>query len=254
MPLQHSGKVPRSAASGIAGATAAVLAGGLGTRLRPIVGDRPKVLAEVRGRPFLSYLLDQIAAAGVGSIVLCTGHMGEQVRSAFGDAYGGLRLTYSQESSPLGTGGALGKALHLFQSDPVLVLNGDSFYDLDLADFWKFHRAVNAAGSLALTEVEDTRRYGRACMQPDGAITGFAEKSDTAGPGWISAGIYLFSNLLLRSIPQDRPVSLEREVLPSWVGRGLYGYRGKGAFLDIGTPEAYAATGKFFGMIQEVEK
>jgi len=212
------------------------------------------VLAEVRRRPFLAYLLDQVAAAGVGSIVLCTGHLGEQVRSTFGDAYSGLRLIYSQETSPLGTGGALWRARPLFRSDPVLVLNGDSFCDLDLGEFWKFHRAANAAGSLALTEVQDTRRYGRALVQPDGAITGFAEKADTAGPGWISAGIYLFSNLLLRSIPEDRPVSLEREVLPSWVGRGLYGYRSKGAFLDIGTPEAYAATGKFFGMIQEVEK
>ena len=244
--MQHSGEVTRSATRGLAGVTAVILAGGLGTRLRLVVADRPKVLAEVRGRPFLAYLLDQIATAGVGSVVLCTGHLGEQVRSAFGDGYGGLRLVYSQESSPLGTGGALRWAQPLFESDPVLVLNGDSFCDLDLEDFWHFHRLVDPVGALALKQVEDTRRYGRAIVQPDGAISGFAEKVDTDGPGWISTGIYLFSQMLLRSIPEDRPVSLEREVLPSWVGRGLYGYRSKGAFLDIGTPEAYAATGQFF--------
>ena len=109
------------------GVTAAILAGGLGTRLRSVVKDRPKVLAEIRGVPFLTYLLDQLAAAGVRDVVLCTGYMGEQVRSAFGDSYGGMCLSYSQESSPLGTAGALRLALPLFKSSSVLVMNGDSF-------------------------------------------------------------------------------------------------------------------------------
>jgi NDP-sugar pyrophosphorylase family protein len=246
MSLQDPGETGNSPAQGLAGVTAAILAGGLGTRLRPVVADRPKVLAEVHGHPFLTYLLDQIAAAGVKRVVLCTGHMAEQVRTAFGDGYSGLRVMYSQESSPLGTGGALRRALPLLESDPVLVLNGDSYCSVDLGDFWEFHRVVDAAGSVALTEVQDTRRYGRAVVRPDGAISGFAEKADTQGPGWISTGIYLFSQRLLRSVAQDRPVSLEREILPAWIGRGLYGYRSKAAFLDIGTPEAYTAARRFF--------
>jgi len=230
----------------LSGVTAAILAGGLGTRLRPVIADRPKVLAEVLGRPFLSYLLDQVAAAGLRLVVMCTGYMGAQVQSAFRDSYGPLRLVYSHESSPLGTGGALRRALPLLESDPVLVLNGDSFCDLDLNDFWHFYRVRVAVGSLALTEMGDTRRYGRVLMQTDGTISGFAEKTDSSGPGWINAGIYLLSQRLLCSIPEDRPVSLEQEVLPSWTGRGLCGYRSKRRFLDIGTPEAYTAASQFF--------
>jgi NDP-sugar pyrophosphorylase family protein len=127
----------------------------------------------------------------------------------------------------------------------VLVFNGDSICNLDLADFWQFHRLSGAAGSIALVEVDDTRRYGRAYVQPDGAISGFAEKADTQGQGAVSAGVYLFSQRLLLSIPEDRPVSLERETLPSWIGRGLYGYTSHATFLDIGTPESYATSERF---------
>jgi D-glycero-alpha-D-manno-heptose 1-phosphate guanylyltransferase len=244
--VQYQSTATRSASSGLAGVTAAVLAGGLGTRLRSVVADRPKVLAEVRGRPFLAYLLDQISAAGLGRVVLCTGHLGEQVEDRFGHGHSGLRLDYSRETSPLGTGGALRRALPLFESDPILVFNGDSYCDLQFEDFWQFHRTTGATGSLALKKIEDTRRYGRAMTQPDGTISGFAEKTDAGAPGWINAGIYLFSRALIDSIPSDRPASLEHEVLPSWVGRGLCGYRSAGAFLDIGTPEAYASTDRFF--------
>jgi NDP-sugar pyrophosphorylase family protein len=130
-------------------------------------------------------------------------------------------------------------------SDPVLVLNGDSFCDLDIDDFLHFHRSASAAGSMTLTEMSDTRRYGLALAQADGAVSGFVEKADASGPGWINAGVYLFSQPLLRSIPEGT-TSLERDVLPAWAGRGLYGYRCSGAFLDIGTPEAYAASTRFF--------
>ena len=119
----------------LADLTAAILVGGFGTRLRPVVADRPKVLAEVRGRPFLAYLLDQAAAAGLKSVVLCTGYMGDRVQAVFGDTYGELHLTYSQEVVPLGTAGALHLALPLFASAPVLIMNGDSFCDNESASF-----------------------------------------------------------------------------------------------------------------------
>jgi NDP-sugar pyrophosphorylase family protein len=157
-----------------------------------------------------------------------------------------VKLVYSPEPSPLGTGGALRHALDRLRSDPVLVLNGDSYCDLDLRGFLAFHREVGAAGSLALVEMTDKGRFGRAMVTPDGTLSGFAEKADGSGPGWINAGVYLFSQPLLRSIPEGRAVSLERDVLPSWVGRGLHGYRTHSAFLDIGTPETYAAAAEFF--------
>jgi len=230
----------------LAAVTAAVLAGGLGTRLRSMVTDRPKVLAEIRGQPFLAYLLDQVAAAGVRYVVLCTGYLGEQVRAAFGDSYDSLRLVYSQEPSPLGTAGALRLALPLFKSETVLVMNGDSFCQANLRAFWAWHCARGADATLLLTRMPDTERYGRVHVDANGLVLGFDEKGGNSGPGWVNAGIYLLNHHLLLTIPANRAVSLEREMFPAWIGRGLYGYRSEGRFLDIGTPEAYNTAEQFF--------
>jgi len=230
----------------LASVTAVILAGGLGTRLRSVVADRPKVLAEVRGRPFLVYLLDQLAGVGIRYVVLCTRYLGEQVQAAFGDAYGDLQIVYSQESSPMDTAGALRLALPLFKSDSILVMNGDSFCQVDLSAFWTWHREQSAMATLLVTEVSDTTRYGCVQLEPDGRVRSFSEKGEASGPGFINAGIYLLKQDLLRPIPTGRAVSLERDAFPSWIGQGLYGYRSEGRFLDIGTPEAYTAAEQFF--------
>jgi D-glycero-alpha-D-manno-heptose 1-phosphate guanylyltransferase len=226
--------------------TAVVLAGGLGTRLRAVVADRPKVLAKVRGRPFLAYLLDQLRAAGIRHAVICTGHLGEHIRDAFGDAYRGVRLRYSQESAPLGTGGALRLAEPCLDSDPVLVLNGDSFCQSPLAAVAERHAFHRAAATIVLAKVEDTRRYGRVALGEDDVVTAFEEKGNTAGPGWINAGIYFLDKNLLHAIPAAEMVSLEKDVFPSWIGRRLFAYANEGPFIDIGTPESYAAAEVFF--------
>jgi D-glycero-alpha-D-manno-heptose 1-phosphate guanylyltransferase len=231
---------------GLRGVTALVLAGGLGTRLRPVVADRPKALVEVAGRPFITFLLDQLAAAGIEVAILCTGYRGEQVRECLGQRYGGLRLSYSQEPAPLGTAGALRLALPDVQSDLAIVMNGDSYCEAELRAFWSWHRARPAAASLLLTPVADTRRYGRVACDEQGAVTGFVEKSAAGGPGWISAGIYLLGRDLLAEIPAGRAVSIEHEVFPAWVERGLYGCPAGGRFLDFGTPEALAELPAFF--------
>jgi D-glycero-alpha-D-manno-heptose 1-phosphate guanylyltransferase len=227
---------------------AAILAGGLGSRLRPAVDDRPKVLASVAGRPFLSYVLDQVATAGVSTVVLCTGYLGEQVEATFGDRYGGLRLCYSREPEPRGTAGALQLALPLLHSDPVLVLNGDSYCEAALNDFacWHLARAGSRAGSLLLTWVDDTARYGSVDVDTSDAIVSFREKGGQAIPGWINAGVYLLSRSVLMSIPAERAVSIERDIFPAWIGRGLSAYRAKAPFIDIGTPRSYAQADAFF--------
>jgi len=227
--------------------TAAILAGGLGTRLRSAVADRPKVLAEVHGRPFLSYLLDQLAAAGCREVVLCTGYLGERIVARFGDAYGPLRLRYSQEPAPLGTAGALRLALPLLESDPVLVLNGDSYCQADLAAFLDWHQGHAASATLVLTRVADVSRFGSVEIDADGRVLRFQEKAGVSRPGWINAGIYAVSRPLLLKVPAGTAVSLEREVFPAWIGQGLYGHAQGGRFLDIGTPESYAAAQDFFG-------
>jgi NDP-sugar pyrophosphorylase family protein len=228
--------------------TAAILAGGLGTRLRPAVADLPKSLAAVSGRPFLAYLLDQLDAAGIRNVVLCTGYKASSVADEFGTAYRGLKLVYSKETTPLGTGGALRHALERLVSDPVLVLNGDSYCSVDLPAFVAEHRRAAASASVALAEVADTSRYGRVTSDPRGAITGFVEKAACGGPGWINAGLYLLSQRFLQSLPlagsdTAAPLSLEREVFPRWVGRGLVGHFSRTTFIDIGTPESYAQAG-----------
>jgi len=234
------------AVQNLADVTAAILAGGFGTRLRPVVDDRPKVLAEIRGRPFLAYLLDQVAAAGLRSVILCTGYMGERVQALFGHTYGDLHLAYSQEVSPLGTAGALRLALPSFASDPVLIMNGDSFCETDLQAFWTWHCARGADGTLLLNKMLDTKRYGQVRVDTEGLVQSFDEKSDYGVSGWINAGIYLLSRRLLLTIPTSMAASLEREMFRGWIGQGLYGYRSAGRFLDIGTPASYSRAEQFF--------
>lgn len=225
----------------LSGVTAAVLAGGLGMRLRPALDDRPKVLAPVAGRPFLTYLLDALDAAGVRRVVLLTGHRGDQIRQALGERYGGASLVYSNEPSPLGTGGALREALPLFDTQTLLILNGDSHFGVELPAFLRFHRRRRADLSLSLARMNDASRFGRVATDRDGRVTAFAEKQAADRPGWINAGVYLMERRLLEAVPAGRPISLERELLPAWIeSKAVYGRRRSGAFLDIGTPESYA--------------
>lgn len=225
---------------------AAILAGGLGTRLRSVVPDRPKVLAEVNGRPFIAYLLDQLHAEGVEAVVLCTGYKGEQVEQLLGSSYRGLALYYSREAEPLGTGGALRLALPQLPAENVLVMNGDSFCDAQLRPFAGWHLERQSPATLLLSQCEDTRRFGRVDLDEQGNILQFQEKAAVSGPGWINAGIYLLRRTVIEAIPMGRAVSIEREVFPGWIGKGLSGWRSEGSLRDIGVPDAYAeAQGEF---------
>lgn len=227
--------------------TAAILAGGLGTRLRSRIADRPKVLAPVLGRPYLAYLLDQLADAGVHRVVLLAGYRAEQVRSAFGTAYAGLDLAYSCEPSPLGTAGALREALPHLSSGSILLLNGDSYCAAPLGDFWAFHHRQVADLSLVLTRVPDASRYGRVQIAADGRIVRFEEKCTAEGAGWVNAGIYLLRRSLIEEIPAEGAVSLEREMFPRWTaGKRCRGFTCRAPFLDIGTPDSYAQAESFF--------
>jgi NDP-sugar pyrophosphorylase family protein len=186
-----------------------------------------------------------LADAGIRRVVLCTGYMGERVHDALGNAYRNVRLLYSREPWPLGTGGSLRLALPLLKSDPVLVINGDSMCEASLAEFFRRHRACGAKMTLLLAKVSDAGRFGRVSVDSAGLVQGFVEKDGNPGPGLINAGVYLIERRMLRSIPTGRAVSLERDLLPRWIGRGLYGYPSDGPFLDIGTRDGFAAAGRF---------
>jgi len=224
---------------------AAILAGGLGTRLRPVVSDRPKVLADVAGRP---YLLDQLAGTGVREAVLCCGYMAEMIEEHFGETYKSLRLVYSREDEPLGTGGALRLALPGLSSDIILVMNGDSYVDADLNVYLDWFFEQNRRAALLLTKVDDISRYASVQINNDKTIASFREKCDNAGAGWINAGIYLIKKELIASIPSGRFYSLEKEFFPAMATKGLYGFCCQGRFIDIGTTESYAAAEDFFAV------
>lgn len=232
---------------------ALILAGGLGTRLRSAVPDMPKVLAPVAGRPFLLHLLEQLADASLRNIILLTGYRGNEVEQTIGNRCGPLRIRYSQEKSPLGTGGALRQALDLISphggtaSSTILLMNGDSHCGLDIDYLWRQHRRTRAELTMALAQVDDASRFGLVQMDGDDRVTGFIEKRATAGPGWINAGVYLLDREWIAEIPAGQPSSLERDWLPRWIERGrMFGHRSAGSFVDIGTPESYADAERFF--------
>ena len=183
----------------------AILAGGLGTRLRPVLADCPKVLAPVNGKPFLAYLLEQLAGQGLRDVVLCVGYRSEQVEAAFGRSYAGLRVAYSVETSLQGTGGAIRDALPLAGSDPVIALNGDSYCQTDFPALWPWHGQRAAAATLLLRWVADPARYGRVEIDPQGSVQAFAEKCERAPPGWINAGVYLSRGPCSRPFPPAGP-------------------------------------------------
>jgi histidinol-phosphate phosphatase family protein len=219
--------------------TAVVLAGGFGTRLRTVVADRPKVLVPVAGRRFLAYLLDQLADAGLQQAILCTGYLGAQVREAFGERWRTVYLKYSQEQEPLGTAGALRQALDMFPTDEMLVLNGDSFCDVDLRALTHEHRRRRAAATMVVTEVSDVSRYGAVNVDSSGAISGFVEKG-IGGPGLVNAGVYVLDAAFVAAIPRGPQVSIERDWFPQRIGKDLCAFRVNGHFVDVGTPESYA--------------
>jgi len=226
--------------------TTVILAGGMGTRLHSAVPNKQKVLAEIQKQPFLIFLLGQLVSAGAREVVLCTGHMAEQVHEKLGETYRSLKLEYSREEKPRGTGGAVRLALPLIKSEIVMIMNGDSYINADLNAFLEWFLRKDLAAALILTKVHDTSRYGRVVSAGNGCIQAFKEKGENEGHGWINAGIYLLKKKLVKTIPSGNPYSLEREFFPLLIGKGLYGYRCAGEFIDIGTPESYAQAEAFF--------
>ncbi len=221
--------------------TPAVLVGGLGTRLRSLALGVPKPLAPVAGRPFVTFVLDQLRRASFDEIVLLTGYRGSDLSDLFGLSYNGLSLKYSQEPEPLGTGGALRHALPLIHSDDVLLLNGDSFCDADVYELYKLHHTSDADLTLTLAWQPDVSRYGRVETTNSGRVASFLEKQSSGESGWINAGVYLIKKQLIEEITPGQFVSLENDLLPGWIkNRFVFAYRSNGAFLDIGTPESYA--------------
>lgn len=218
---------------------AIILAGGLGTRLRPVVDDVPKCLAPVCGKPFLHYLFSYLQKEGIRRIILSLGYLHEKVEQWVEQGDYDLEYIYSIEDTPLGTGGAIKRALSHVQSEQVMILNGDTFFHINLPIFHMAHLASGATLSLALKPMEDFDRYGNVIIDADGYISHFREKQYCA-QGLINGGVYLMQtrNDWMEQLPDT--FSFETEVLqPHARRKEIHGYTNNGYFIDIGIPSDY---------------
>ncbi len=220
---------------------ALVLAGGEGTRLRPLTLTTPKPVMPLAGRPFLTFMLDWAHSHGVDEVILSCGFMSAEVKAVLGDIYDGMRLRHVTEDEPLGTAGPVRLAYDEGLLDErLLVLNGDVLTDIDLTAELAQHESTSAQATLALYPVDDTSSYGVVPTDDEGRVTEFIEKGGGEAPtNFINAGAYVIERDVVESIPAGRAVSFELDVFPSLVGNGLYGYAAAGYWIDIGTPERY---------------
>ena len=226
---------------------AIILAGGLGTRLRTLVHDRPKAMALVNNKPFLEYQIEFLKNNHVDQIIFCVGYLREQIQDYFGDGRKwDIAIQYAIEEKPLGTAGALKNAENYINSS-FFVLNGDSFFDINLSEMALFHQRRKSEthrylGTIALVEVEDKRNFGSIVLDSNHTISTFEEKSTANfSSGLINAGIYLLEPDVFEFIPDSQKVSIEKETFPLLLkeGRHLAGYQGDGFFVDIGSPEGF---------------
>lgn len=217
-----------------------ILCGGLGTRLRQTIPDRPKALAPINGFPFVDILMQQIQSfPSITRIILATGFLEQDIKNHLAKNPPQLPVIYSKETSPLGTGGALYKASKIATSDHFFVVNGDCYADFFFEDFYDQHLNTGALISLLCPHVQDSSRYGQVIIETEtNAITSFQEKGPHKGPGYINGGIYLIKKSVFEE-PWPTVFSLEKSVFPKYIGRGLYGFFHEGFFIDIGTPTSY---------------
>src|SRR3954452_8267132 len=220
---------------------ALILAGGQGTRLRPLSSTVPKPQRPLVDRPFIAFMIDWLRSHGVDDVVMSCGHLASGVRNVLGDGSAlGVRLRYMEEPRPLGTGGALKLAEPLLDHR-FLMLNGDVLTDMDMTTQIKMHEKTGARATLALVPVDDPSAYGLVRTNSGGEVTEFVEKPapDQIDTNHISAGAYVLERSVLEMLEPEQPASIERDVFPQLVGNGLYGCVSENYWLDIGTPERY---------------
>ena len=222
---------------------AVILAGGEGTRLRPLTLARPKPIVPLLNVPFLHYQIGFLSQHGITDIVLACSHRPDEVRKVMGDGSAlGVGLRYAVEETPLGTGGGVRNAAHLAE-ERIVALNGDVLTDIDLTAMLRHHEARSAKVTIALMAVADPSLYGDVEMEPDGRILRFTEKPPPgrSATNTINAGVYVIERETLDLIPEGRVVSIEREFFPDLLARGIafFGYHAGAYWIDIGTPEQY---------------
>ena len=219
---------------------AVLLAGGLGTRLRSVVNDRPKPMALIEDKPFMEYVVKQLIHYGITEIIFAVGYKGSMVEDYFGDgSQWGIRVSYAYEEELLGTAGAIKNAGKFVTEEMFFVLNADTFYQINSNRFIALMKNSDIDMALVLRKVPDVSRYGQATLL-DGRLTSFDEKVEEVREGTINGGFYLIKHSLLDTIPEGK-VSLEHDMIPKWLSQGIKigGIVNDGYFIDIGVPEDY---------------
>lgn len=220
-----------------AGCDLVVLCGGLGTRLRSAVSDRPKALAMIDDRPFLDFILGHFVRHGIARIILCTGYLGDCIDEQYAGIRHPFELVISREQVPMGTAGAVKQAERLIRSDPFMVVNGDSLIDVDPNELLEFHAIQQGWATIALASADARHDVGFVALDSHGQVTAFSEKRPSQASSYHNAGLYVFRHAVLTEIPEQRPVSIELHVLPALLSRGVFGFVSDAPLYDIGTPE-----------------
>lgn len=221
---------------------AIILAGGFGTRLQAVLADTPKPMAPINGKPFLAYLVEYLAQQGVTEVVLSVHYLREKIQTFFKSDYAGVTIRYAVEEAPLGTGGAIALSLkEMSSSEPVFVLNGDTFVKLDYKAMYAQHLAQQATLTMALRHVDNCARYGKVITEAE-TIVAFKEKGEI-GAGWINAGVYLLQPDIFSSFSLPDTFSFETEFVQAHLSAlKPQFFAANGYFIDIGIPEDYAST------------
>ena len=223
---------------------AIILCGGLGTRLRSVIGENQKTMTEINGEPFVVNVIKHIKKYGVNDIMFSTGYKSDDVEKFFGkDFYFGMQVSYAKEESPLGTGGAIRNCLSLIKGTEVLVVNGDTLFPCEIDMLLENFKANNADISIACKSIEDKTRYGTIVFKDEktGIIDKFDEKKeDSDEESYINGGVYIMKKSLIESINQGEKISLEKDLIPKWLteGKVVSGIVSNESFIDIGTPES----------------
>ena len=222
--------------------TAIILAGGLGTRLKSVIADLPKPMAPVNGLPFLTYQFRFLKHFGIKNAVVSVGHLAEKIQDYYKTSFEGLSLSYAYEKTALGTGGGIRLAIEACRANDVLVLNGDSFFDVDLTEFYNLHESRQSDISIALRQVSNAGRYGTIKKDSNNRITLFKEKTNLEEPGIINGGVYILQkDLYMNSTPPATNFSIEKDFFEKNLDKlSINGFGFNSYFIDIGIPEDYA--------------
>lgn len=220
---------------------AIILAGGFGTRLQSVVNDVPKPMAPINNEPFLNYVFDYLKHYQIEHVVLSTGYLSEKIVEYYKTDYKGIKVSYAKEEMPLGTGGGIRLAMTKCTTNDILVLNGDSFFDVDINIHYKNHISKHADCTLALRKVDNAARYGTIVLGRENTIESFREKDNIEQAGLINGGVYILNReLYLKKTEEAKAFSIEKDFYERKIKElQIFGFEYTGYFIDIGIPEDY---------------